>query len=111
MPAQGFSTIHPDATVIDFDLPCLSAPPDPWQEVARALPCQRLKLGDSGDVVQRLHLVLHCLCLYVGPIDGHFGTATERAVLRLQRQLDLSETGHFDHLTWHALQAWADLPY
>ena len=46
--------------------------------------------------------------LYVGPVDGHYGTATERAVLRLQRQLNLQETSSFDKATYDALRSDAD---
>lgn len=65
----------------------------------------RLKLGDSGATVEQLQHMLWGLALYVGPIDGHFGTATERAVLRLQRQLNLWETGRFDQTTYEALRS------
>jgi peptidoglycan hydrolase-like protein with peptidoglycan-binding domain len=82
----------------------------PWRVMARSLPSRHLKLGDSGLEVQHLQAVLQGLYFYVGPLDGHFGTATERAVLRLQRQLELRETGHFNQTTRLALGTWAETP-
>ncbi len=68
----------------------------------------QLKLGDSGEPVEQLQRMLQGLALYGGPIDGHFGTATESAILRLQRQLNLRETGRFDQSIYKALRSDAD---
>jgi peptidoglycan hydrolase-like protein with peptidoglycan-binding domain len=93
-----------------LDTTSLDTQPMPWQETARLLPPGLLKLGDSGKTVHQLQQVLNDLDLYVGPLDGHFGTATERAILRLQRQLELRETGRLDNATWRALVDWANSP-
>ena len=79
-----------------------------WQQEVLKLQAQQLKLGSTGESVERLQRMLQGLALYGGPIDGHFGTSTERAVLRLQRQLNLRETGHFDDSTYQALRSDAD---
>ena len=44
----------------------------------------------------------------LAPLMAIYGTATERAVLRLQRQLNLLETGQFDSPTYTALQSDSD---
>ncbi len=79
-----------------------------WQQEILNLESKQLKLGSTGESVEQLQGLLKGLALYGGPIDGHFGTATERAVLRLQRQLNLRETGHFDDSTYLALRSDAD---
>jgi peptidoglycan hydrolase-like protein with peptidoglycan-binding domain len=80
----------------------------PWQQDVQRLHSKQLKLGDSGEAVEQLQRLLQGRAFYVGPIDGHYGTATERAVLRLQRQLNLMETGQFDQPTYAALQSDSD---
>ncbi|AFY37140.1 Peptidoglycan-binding domain 1 protein [[Leptolyngbya] sp. PCC 7376] len=67
-----------------------------------------LKLSDSGSDVQRLQIILKEMELYSGALDGEFDVATERALLQLQRTLNVSVTGRLDVSTWYSLTECAE---
>jgi len=65
--------------------------------------CPLLRLGSSGPAVRLLQRLLQERGFYRGPIDGVYGTRTQRAVRQFQRSQGLPVTGIADHATWHAL--------
>ncbi len=63
----------------------------------------RLQLGDRGSGVQELQTRLRTKGYYYGVVDGVFGTDTQNAVIQLQRDSGLSQTGVVDTNVYTAL--------
>jgi peptidoglycan hydrolase-like protein with peptidoglycan-binding domain len=63
----------------------------------------RLRVGDRGSGVQELQRRLQTAGYYNSEIDGVFGSATQTAVLQLQRDFRLPETGEADASVYAAL--------
>lgn len=71
-----------------------------------------LQPGSTGVCVVEMQKLLAHWNLYVGAVDGIFGTQLEQAIKRFQRRVFLPETGIVDGLTWRSLYAGApiDMP-
>jgi peptidoglycan hydrolase-like protein with peptidoglycan-binding domain len=82
-----------------------------WQKLIDALGPELLQFGDVGFTVQTLQSALKALSLYSRAVDGYFGPHTERALLQLQRDYGLTQTGQFDLSTWYALSFWVKPQY
>lgn len=65
---------------------------------------EQLQLGDRGQGVRDLQTQLQARGYYYGTIDGVFGTDTQNAVIQLQRDSGLSQTGVVDGNVYAALQ-------
>lgn len=63
-----------------------------------------LKKGSKGDTVKQLQKILQTKKLYNGKIDGDYGTLTEEAVKKLQKQQGNTPDGHFGPKTCNKLQ-------
>ncbi|MBN8561229.1 MAG: peptidoglycan-binding protein [Leptolyngbya sp. UWPOB_LEPTO1] len=63
----------------------------------------RLRVGDRGSRVQQLQQQLQAAGYYYSEIDGVFGSATQSAVIQLQRDFRLPETGEADASVYAAL--------
>lgn len=63
----------------------------------------RLQLGDRGAGVEELQRRLQTRGYYYGEIDGVFGQETQNAVIQLQRDAGLSQTGVMDAQAYAAL--------
>lgn len=61
--------------------------------------------GDSGPAVEALQLAIHRKLGWDVPLDGSFGSATERVVRRFQKEVGLRPTGRVSTTTWRVL-AW-----
>ncbi|MEA5462129.1 peptidoglycan-binding domain-containing protein [Leptothoe sp. PORK10 BA2] len=64
---------------------------------------QVLRLDDVGADVSKLQRRLSALNFYTGPIDGVFGSQTQRAVENFQRQAGLGVDGIVGAATWQKL--------
>lgn len=64
-----------------------------------------LKKGSKSDLVRKLQEVLADVGFHPGPFDGHFGPATERAVIQFQTRERLLADGIVGRDTFTALQA------
>jgi len=68
--------------------------------------CPYLLLGDRGNQVRRLQILLQAALFNPGPIDGIFGPRTHSALINFQRSTGQIEvTGVADLETWTALGA------
>lgn len=65
-----------------------------------------LKLGSTGDEVKKLQTWLKENKLYIGNIDGVFGTDTEKAVKTFQGLVGLKEDGQVGEYTKLAMEQW-----
>jgi peptidoglycan hydrolase-like protein with peptidoglycan-binding domain len=70
----------------------------------------RLRVGDQGSGVQELQRRLQAAGYYNSEIDGVFGSATQTAVLQLQREFRLPETGEADASVYAALDRGGSVP-
>ena len=64
-----------------------------------------LKSGMKGEEVKPLQRMLHCMGYDLGsnPIDGSFGTKTEKAVIKYQGKKGLAADGVVGEKTWKSL--------
>lgn len=62
-----------------------------------------LERGDKGRFVERLQQGLNRHGLDPGPLDGHFGESTRKAVLAFQKKQRLDANGVVAERTWKAL--------
>jgi peptidoglycan hydrolase-like protein with peptidoglycan-binding domain len=62
-----------------------------------------LRIGDRGDLVTKLQVALTAGGFDPGPIDGRFGSKTERAVRGFQSDRGLTVDGIVGPHTWRAL--------
>lgn len=69
-----------------------------------------LRTGSQGVQVSYLQFLLKNLDLYNGNIDAIFGNNTKNAVIQLQKNATLDETGIVDESTWNALTTYAIVP-
>ena len=65
--------------------------------------CPILRPGSRGSGIRFLQSLLARANYYPGPIDGIYGSATERAVRAFQRDNNITPTGIVDESTWAAL--------
>ncbi len=75
-----------------------------WKEPVGS-PAEPLKVGASGELVEALQRTLNSK-LKPSPelgVDGEFGSVTQAAVLRFQKDSKLTATGIVDEPTWKAL--------
>lgn len=66
-------------------------------------PPPTLKKGSQGELVKKLQTLLTQRIGTVLIVDGDFGTETEAAVKKLQREKDLEDDGVVGPMTWRAL--------
>ena len=64
-----------------------------------------LQYGSYGPDVRTVQECLEC-----SPLDSDFGSITEDAVIKFQRQQDLTADGIVGTNTWNALEEEFDLP-
>lgn len=64
-----------------------------------------LGIGSRGEAVNALQRRLQQTDYYNGPIDGLYGLDTQRAVIALQADQGLDQTGSMTDETWSSLQA------
>lgn len=62
-----------------------------------------LKKNDSGISVTYLQYGLHIMCCSAGGFDGVFGTGTENAVIKYQRNVGITADGVVGDATWNNL--------
>lgn len=62
-----------------------------------------LKLGDRGDRVTQLQIMLKTELYYVGDIDGYFDGDVQSAVISFQQSAGLKADGKVGKITWTAL--------
>ncbi|HEY9726756.1 MAG TPA: peptidoglycan-binding protein [Chroococcales cyanobacterium] len=64
-----------------------------------------LKLGNKGDLVRRVQVVLKDTEYYTSKIDGDFGAKTQAAISNLQtaRKITVKKLGEIDQPTWEVL--------
>lgn len=94
-------------------IPTGTVPPTPTPPVPTPPPtqvCPVLRRGDRGEAVRRLQTLLLNKGISPGPIDGIFGSNTERAVRTFQSQSGLPVTGVATVATWTALGVNCTLP-
>ena len=65
-------------------------------------------MAQDGPIVEFLQNILKHLGLYRGKIDGIFGQTTKNAVIRFQRQNNLTPDGIVGPKTWDALRPYID---
>ena len=70
-----------------------------------------LKLGSKGDDVRNVQQLLSDLGYYTASIDGNFGLATRRAVIKFKQDQDLKVNGLVGKNTLKALQIAHDLAF
>lgn len=65
-----------------------------------------LRFGSTGPIVEFLQNILQKLNLYLGKIDGIFGTSTQSAVIEYQKQNALISDGVVGLRTWNSLNTY-----
>lgn len=61
------------------------------------------KLGSKGEEVRKIQEKLQSLGIYLGPVDGDFGSGTEGAVILFQERDGLEVDGVVGPITWREL--------
>lgn len=69
-----------------------------------------IKKGSKGDAVKGLQNALKQRGADLGPVDGNFGAATEKAVKQFQRDAGLDDDGIVGPDTWGALGVYVVQP-
>jgi len=64
---------------------------------------RELEKGAKGPDVACVQDTLNALDIKTGPVDGIFGSKTEKAVKEYQKKKGLKETGVFDFICWYML--------
>lgn len=103
----GYGRPRYDASTVSE--PVIPEPTQPVQKNEEAstvnIELKVLKSGMKGDNVKALQRMLHCMgySLGVKPIDGSFGSKTEKAVKKYQAKMGLKEDGIVGEATWKSL--------
>ena len=72
---------------------------------------EKLKIGDTGEIVKLLQEKLKILGFYNALVTGSFGLSTEVGVKAFQRQYGLEETGIVDNEMWEMLFNFTQVSY
>lgn len=78
---------------------------DEIYEKFNILPLDTIKRGSNGELVRYLQNALSEAGYEVGTVDGSFGSKTEAAVKKFQRDNNLEADGKVGKLTWAAVKA------
>lgn len=93
----------PAATASYYN-PGISRPNPDFYPITAAESSPSLSLGASGVAVEDLQRQLRSLGYYNGAVDGVFGSGTQQAVVRFQRDRNLSADGVVGAATWATLR-------